>query len=398
MGIGVGYRAKPVTPLGDGRLPREKCEQMAQQALTIASAILLSAGIHHTVQHLDDTFERTGHSERFGFSISLQGPGQGCVDVVYQWEKWPESTHDREWQSGHYVKTQFAMEPLLTHMALCRVAAAWTDAGLAEEPWDDLDFLEDQNEERTGREMEQFIEELRGMEAMFLQEGMPIIGIVPRQDPRLIVPADRHTGTEQEELQKELDFAACEATLHRARSGVARAMEPDIRTNAEAAQAMIEIIDDDMERTSELTFAVMNSMGEEESEKRADGPGGMRERILELYDSCRELHESFLRDLPEGPPDVPASRLLSALLFPALNRTAIQHLQAEMITREPGDRIREAHRRTLLDLAEESEERRRTIEQFEKNGDIPGERELRMLEEAREALENTRKTARLYAE
>ena len=64
-----------------------------------------------------------------------------------------------------------------------------------------------------------------------------------------------------------------------------------------------------------------------------------------------------------------------------------------MITREPGDRIREAHRRTLLDLAEESEERCRTIAQSEEDGAITGERELRMLEKTREAFEHTRNTA-----
>ena len=98
--------------------------------------------------------------------------------------------------------------------------------------------------------------------------------ILPGQKLRLIAPAGKHTKTEKKELQKELDFAACEAIAHRARSGIARTMEPDIRTDAEAAQAMIEIIDDEMQRTSELTLAVMNSTGEEEDEKRAEGPGG----------------------------------------------------------------------------------------------------------------------------
>ena len=398
MGVGVGYKAKPVTPLEDGSLPREECEQLAQQALAIASAILLSTGIHHTVQHLDDTLERTGHSERFGFSISLQGPGQGCVAIVYQWERSPGSASDPEWHSGHYAKTQFAREPTKTHMALCRVAAAWTDAGLAEDPWDDLDFLEDEDAERARSEMEKFIEDLRGMETMFLQGGIPIIGIMPGQETRLTLPADRPTGTEEEELRKELDFAECEAILHRARSGVARAMEADLSMDAEAAQAMIEMIDDDIERMSEITAALMNSMGEEETEKRAEGPGGIAERVIELYESWEELHQHLLRDLPEGPPEATASELLSALLFPPLNRMAVQHLQAEMITREPGDRIREAHRRILLDLADESEEAAGEIAQFEEAGAITGERELRMLAEAREALEHTRNTARLYAE
>ena len=372
MGIGVGYGAKTVRLLPDGSLPKEECGELARQAAGIASNLLLEAGIHHLIRHFDETARTTGTHDVYGFCIKLLGPGEGCVDLLYRWERFPGSRDSRlsGWDSQHYAKTQFARNPVLTHRTVCRIAMAWTQAGLAEEPWDDLDYMEDQDLDRARREMREFQGGLEEIMGMFNQAGIPAFpGTAP--GPR------------------EDDAAWWETVIHRARSGIETLMEPELSRDIEAAHAAPSIIEDDVRSASLAGWVPNTALGPEEME----APGGILEQLEELYGRYQDMHERLARTFPEGRPEHRPDEELAAMLFAKFNHRAVQHLQGGAILQDPGDPVREAHQRAIIRLARESQEASLDI------GDPPKGREPhspvreRLRAEAEEHLEDTGRIA-----
>ena len=400
MGIGVGYTAASVTPGEDGSLPREECARMAAEALAIARKALLEAGIHHGVSQFDDTLESTGAYDSFGFTITLLGPGQGCADIMYGWIRFPDSprAEGREWDGGHYAKTQFAQDPHLTHRTLCKIAAEWTQAGLAEDPWDDLDYIEERDSEKAQNGMDEFLEELGGLAEIFADSGAPVIRYQPGGGAELISPLPAPPpGEEEDEWEEdewdEHDLAECEALTRRARSAIAMAMRPSIRVDLRASHAAITLIDRDMDRISDLAAMIAATSDPVETRRRIHTHGGIVDALDELHGAYAEIHAHLSREFPQGPPDAPPDENIADLMTQVCNLDAVQDINAEMITREPGDRILEAYRSILLEIARESEEAGHRTEMNEERRSPATELELEMLREARAALEQTGRIA-----
>ena len=398
MGIGVGYTATSITPGENGSLPREECARMAGEALAIARKVLLEAGIHHGVNHFDATFESTGVYDSFGFSITLLGPGAGCMDIMYRWLRFPESSRPegRQWDGGHYAKTQFASDPHLTHLTLCKIAAEWTRAGLAEDPWDDLDYIREKDSQKVQDGMDEFLEELGDLAETIADAGAPVILRQPGGGADLISPLPAPPPGKEEREWDEDDLAECEALARRARTAIKMAMQPGMREDLRASHAAITLIDRDMNRISDLAIMIAATSDPVETRRRIHSHGGIMDALEELHGAYAQIHTHLRREFPHGPPDAPPDQNIADLMTQICNLDAVQDIHAEMLTRKPGDRIQEACRRTLLALADESEEAGRRTEMNEERRSAATEPELRMLRDARAALDRTGRIAEAH--
>ena len=398
MGIGVGYTATTITPGEDGSLPREECARMAAEALAIARKALLEAGIHHGVNHFDNAFESTGAYDSFGFSITLLGPGQGCVNIMYRWIRFPDSSRAeaRQWDGRHYAKTQFAQDPHLTHLTVCKIAAEWTQAGLAEDPWDDLDYIEDGDSEKAQNGMEEFLQELVDLADIFADAGTPVVRYQPGGGTELLSPLTAPQSEEEEREWNEDDLAECEALARRARSAIAMAMQPGVRVDLQASHAAITLIERDMNRISNLAMVIAAASSTAENQRRAHSHGGIMDALEELHGAYAQIHIHLSQEFPQGPPDAPPDENIADLMTQVCNLDAVQDIHAEMLTRKPGDRILEAYRRILLALVGESAEAGQRTEMNEERRGAATELELRMLRDARAALDRTVRIAETW--
>ena len=185
MGIGVIYTARDFTPQDDGSLPRQECAQACRRAREIVHQTLFQAGIPYTTTDLDESFQENGIHDTFGFSIRLHGTAQGCMDLYYRWSRYPKAPERdlSQWNGDHYAKTQFAIDPVRTHITVCRLLQQWHQEGLLQEPpWDDLDWLQHQDEKQARQDLTAFQTDLEEIIQAFTMEGMPVAQANPGDD------------------------------------------------------------------------------------------------------------------------------------------------------------------------------------------------------------------------
>ena len=171
---------------------------------------------------------------------------------------------------------------------------------------------------------------------------------------------------------------------------------PDDR-NSHVARAVKLILDDHMRplehRINRLEETVRKHHPNPEEREVPASHAMFADRIQELTERYQQHMNRRFAKLTREFTLTPDSVFYTLTIMPVVINRALNHLNAEIITREPSDAVRMGYRSALLDVADELPDQKKALAMRRSMGDADNSRKRRFLEQAEAAAEDNERLA-----